>query len=85
MISFEVFFCLQVLQVFLNLFVLGVTLIFSDIRRLGPFLGVQNFEFQYFLFIYFLGGRGGVRKMNIFGGMKIVWIFLGGHHNFVYI
>ena len=27
----------------------GVTLIFSYIRRLGSFFGVQNFEFQYFL------------------------------------
>ena len=27
----------------------GGTLIFSYIRRLGTFLGVQNFEFQYFL------------------------------------
>ena len=26
----------------------GGTLIFSYIRRLGPFFGVQNFEFQYF-------------------------------------
>ena len=26
----------------------GVTLIFSYIRRLGSFLGVQNFEFLYF-------------------------------------
>ena len=26
----------------------GGTLIFSHIRRLGPFLGVQNSEFQYF-------------------------------------
>ena len=33
------------------------TLIFSCIRRLGPFLGVQNFEFQYF---FFFGGGGGV-------------------------
>ena len=23
------------------------------------------------------GGGGGFRKMNIFGGMKILWIFLG--------
>ena len=37
---------------------------------------VQFFLFQYF---FFLGG-GGVRKMNIFGGMKIFWIFFGGHH-----
>ena len=27
----------------------GGTLIFSYIRRLGPFFGVQNFELQYFL------------------------------------
>ena len=27
----------------------GGTLIFSYIRRLGSFFGVQNFEFQYFL------------------------------------
>ena len=26
----------------------GGTLIFSHIRRLGPFFGVQNSEFQYF-------------------------------------
>ena len=33
------------------------TLIFSYIRRLGPFLWAQNFEFQ-----YFFGKGGGVRK-----------------------
>ena len=45
------------------------TLIFSCIRRLGLFLGVQNFEFQYF---------GGVfRKLNIFKVMKILWTFFG--------
>ena len=27
----------------------GGTLLFSYIRRLGTFFGVQNFEFQYFL------------------------------------
>ena len=27
----------------------GGTLIFSHLRRLGPFFGVQNFAFQYFL------------------------------------
>ena len=26
----------------------GGTLIFSYIHRLGPFLGIQNFQFQYF-------------------------------------
>ena len=49
----------------------GGTLIFSYIRRLGPFFGVQNSEFQYF---------GGFRKLNIFGDMKILWIFIWGHH-----
>ena len=52
----------------------GGTLIFSHIRRLGLFLGVQNSEFQYFWgfsdYFFFWGG----------GGMKILWIFLGGHH-----
>ena len=47
----------------------GGTLIFSNIRRLGPFLGVQNFEFQYFW--------GFSEKMYIFWGMKILWIFFG--------
>ena len=57
------------------------TLIISYIHRLGSFLGVQNFELHLFIifFFFFLGG-GGVRKMNIFGGMKILWIFLGGCH-----
>ena len=55
----------------------GGTLIFSYIRRLGSFMGVQKFEFQYvFCFfrkmIFFLGGEG--------GGMMILWIFWGGHH-----
>ena len=36
---------------------------------LGPFLGSK------FLISFFFGG--GVRKMNIFLGMKILWIFLG--------
>ena len=43
----------------------GGTLIFSYIYRLGPFGGG--------------GGGGGFRKKNIFGGMKIMWIFLRGH------
>ena len=47
-------------------------LIMTHVRRLGSFWGVQNFEFQYFL--------GISEKMNIFGGMKILWIFLGRHH-----
>ena len=48
----------------------GGTLISSYIRRLGPFLGVQIFEFLYYLGVF--------RKMNNFWGLKILWIFLGG-------
>ena len=31
-----------------QVYIPGGTLIFSYIHRLGPFLGVPNFEFQYF-------------------------------------
>ena len=34
----------------------GFTLIFSYIRRLGSFLGVQNFEFRYFFYFFWGGG-----------------------------
>ena len=52
----------------------GGTLIFSHIRRLGPFFGVQNSEFQYFL--------GFSEKLIFFGGMKILWmIFWGASQN----
>ena len=47
----------------------GGTLIFSHIRRLGPFFWVQNSEFQYFL--------GFSEKLIFLGGMKILWIFFG--------
>ena len=47
-------------------------LIFSHIRRLGLFFGVQNSEFQYFL--------GFSEKLIFFGGMKILWIFFWGYH-----
>ena len=49
------------------------TLIFTYIRRLGSFFRVKNLEFQYLF--------GFSEKMNIFWGMKILWIFffsLGG-------
>ena len=49
----------------------GCTLIFLYIHRLGSFFGVQNFESHYFW--------GFSEKMNIFG-MKILWIFVWGHH-----
>ena len=50
----------------------GGTLIFSYIRRLGSLFWVHNFEFQYFWGVF--------RKINMFWGMKILWIFYEGHH-----
>ena len=50
----------------------GGSLIFSYMRRLDPFFWDQNFEFRYFLGVF--------RKINIFWGMKILWIFFWGHH-----
>ena len=44
----------------------GGNLIFSYIRRLWPFFGVQNFEFQYFWRVF--------RKNDYFLGMRILWI-----------
>ena len=49
----------------------GRTLLFSYIRRLGSFLGVQNFVFQYF---------GGFSEKLIFFRYEDLWIFFGGHH-----
>ena len=47
----------------------GGTLIFSHIRRLGLFfLGYKILNFNIFWVF---------RQMNIFGGMKILWIFFG--------
>ena len=34
----------------------GGTPILKYIRKLGSFLGVQNFEFQYYFFFFFFGG-----------------------------
>ena len=48
----------------------GGTLIFTYIRRLGSFILVQNFEFQFFFF--------GFQKYEYFLGMEI---FLWVHHN----
>ena len=47
------------------------TLIFSCIRRACSFFGVQILNFNTFWVF---------RKINIFWGMKTLWIFLGGHH-----
>ena len=43
----------------------------------GHFLGFKILNFNDF---FFFGGGGGFRKINIFWGMKILWIFLWGHH-----
>ena len=45
------------------------TLIFSCIRRLRLFLGVQKFWISIFFGVF--------RKLNVFGSMKILWIFFG--------
>ena len=52
---------------------------YSDIliRRLRSFLWVKNFEFHYFFGVF--------RKMNIFLGMKILWICFGVITKLVYI
>ena len=47
----------------------GGTLIFSYIHRLRLFYGGQNLNFN-ILWVF--------RKLNNFGGMKILWIFFGG-------
>ena len=58
----------------------GTLILFDTCVGSGHFF-LKIFElhylFIYFLFIFFLGG--GVRNIDIFGGMKILWIFLGGH------
>ena len=46
-------------------------MIFSYIRRLGPFFWVQILNFDIFL---------GFQKNKYFLGMKILWIFFWGHH-----
>ena len=47
----------------------GGTLIFSYIRRLGPFFGGLIFEFQYFL---------GFKKNEYFFGYEHLWVFFLG-------
>ena len=49
----------------------GGTLIFSYIHRLGSFFGFKILNLTIF---------GGFQKKYFFGGMKILWIFLRGHH-----
>ena len=46
---------------------MGDTLICSHIRRLGPFLGVQNLELHFFC-VCGGGGGGGVQKNEYFWG-----------------
>ena len=59
----------------------GCSDIFTHVRTLGPLFWVQNLEFQFFFFWGGGGGGGGgggFRTMNIFWGMKLLWIFWGG-------
>ena len=49
----------------------GGTPIFSHIRSLGPFLGFKILNFNIFW---------GFQKNEYFWGIKILWIFWGGHH-----
>ena len=49
----------------------GGALIFSYIRRLGSFLCVK-FRISIFVWVF--------RKVNIFLGMKLLWIIFGDHH-----
>ena len=57
----------------------GGALIFSSIGRLWSFFEVQILNFH----IGGGGGGGGSEKMNSFGGMKILWIFLGSSQNWI--
>ena len=45
------------------------SLIFSYIRRLGPFSWVKNVQFRDFFWIF--------RKINIFWGYENLWLFFG--------
>ena len=51
----------------------GGTLIFPHIRRLRLFFGLKILNFNIF-------GGFEKKKRSFFGGMKILWIFLGGNH-----
>ena len=55
---------------------MGGTLIFSYIRRLGPFFGGQNFEFQYFF---------GFSEKKYFFGYEDFGYFFGVITNLDYI
>ena len=59
----------------------GGTLIFSHIRRLGPFSRVQNLEFQYFSLVYQKGECicGCEDFVDIFGRSSQNWTGFRGH------
>ena len=50
----------------------GGTLIFSYLRRLGSFFGGSKFLISIFWGVF--------RKITIFRGMQILWIYIWGHH-----
>ena len=57
----------------------GCTLIFSYIRRLGPFWVHILSLFGFFFVLFFFFGGGG-QKNEKFWGMKILWIYFWDHH-----
>ena len=61
---------LQTVQILMKFPGGGGALIFSFIPRLGSCFGFQIFNFNIF---------GVFRKMNIFGGLVILWIYFRGH------
>ena len=59
----------------------GTPILFDTCVGSGHFLfkSLNYIIFFFFFFFFFFWGGGGVRNIYIFGGMKILWIFLGSH------
>ena len=60
----------------------GTLILFDTCVGSGHFFFLfkfMNYIIYLFLFFIFFWGGGGVRNINILGGMKILWIFLGNH------
>ena len=50
------------------------------ILNFNIYLFIYLFIYLLLLFFFWGGGGGEVQKTEYFWGMKILWIFLGGHH-----
>ena len=58
----------------------GTLILFDTCVGSGHFFLIFELHYFFLFFIFFFfGGGGGFRNINIFWGMKIFWIFLGGH------